>query len=65
MDGGGHAVLTVRTDRGDLVLDNQIEAVLPWYRTPYRYIKRQSETNAGRWTRINDDRVGAVASITR
>ncbi|MEI2383972.1 transglutaminase-like cysteine peptidase [Breoghania sp. JC706] len=65
IDGGGHAVLTVRTDRGDLVLDNQIEAVLPWYRTPYRYIKRQSATNAGRWTAINDDRVGAVASIPR
>nr|WP_245926742.1 transglutaminase-like cysteine peptidase [Breoghania corrubedonensis] len=64
-DGDGHAVLTVRTDRGDLVLDNQIEAVLPWYNTPYRYIKRQSETNAGRWTSINDDRVGAVASIPR
>ncbi|WP_321502774.1 transglutaminase-like cysteine peptidase [Breoghania sp.] len=65
IDGSGHAVLTVRTDRGDLVLDNQIEAVLPWYRTPYRYIKRQSETNAARWTAINDARVGAVASIPR
>ncbi|WP_321339606.1 transglutaminase-like cysteine peptidase [Breoghania sp.] len=65
IDGSGHAVLTARTDRGDLVLDNQIEAVLPWYRTPYRYIKRQSETNAGRWTGINDARVGAVASIPR
>ena len=65
IDGGGHAVLTVRTDRGDLILDNQLEAVLPWYNTPYRYIKRQSATNAARWTAINDDRVGAVASIQR
>ncbi|AXS41102.1 transglutaminase-like cysteine peptidase [Breoghania sp. L-A4] len=62
-DGGGHAVLTARTDRGDLILDNQIEAVLPWYRTPYRYIKRQSETNAAQWRSISDQRVGAVASI--
>lgn len=61
--GGGHAVLTVRTDRGDLILDNQIEAVLPWYRTPYRYIKRQSETDAAQWRAISDQRVGAVASI--
>lgn len=30
----GHAVLTVRTDQGDIILDNQIEAVLPWYSTP-------------------------------
>src|SRR5690554_5791315 len=36
----GHAVLTVRTDHGDVVLDNQIEAVLPWYSTPYRFVKR-------------------------
>ncbi len=64
-DGGGHAVLTVRTDRGDLILDNQIEAVLPWYRTPYRYIKRQSETHAAKWRSISDQRVGAVASIGR
>lgn len=64
-DGGGHAVLTARTDRGDLILDNQIEAVLPWYRTPYRYIKRQSETNSARWRRISDQRVGAVASINK
>lgn len=64
-NGGGHAVLTVRTDRGDLVLDNQIEAVLPWYRTPYRYIKRQSVTNAGRWISISDERVSAVASLGR
>lgn len=62
-DGGGHAVLTARTDRGDLILDNQIEAVLPWYRTPYRYIKRQSETDSAKWRRISDQRVGAVASI--
>lgn len=62
-DGSGHAVLTVRTDRGDLILDNQIEAVLPWYRTPYRYIKRQSETHTAKWRRISDERVGAVASI--
>lgn len=61
--GGGHAVLTARTDRGDLILDNQIEAVLPWFRTPYRYIKRQSETNAAQWRSVSDQRVGAVASI--
>lgn len=59
----GHAVLTVRTDQGDLILDNQIEAVLPWYSTPYRYVKRQSTTTATAWTGISDTRVTTVASI--
>ncbi|WP_417680548.1 transglutaminase-like cysteine peptidase [Roseibium sp.] len=59
----GHAVLTVRTDQGDMILDNQIEAVLPWYSTPYRYIKRQSTRAPAKWTGIADTRVTAVSSV--
>lgn len=59
----GHAVLTVRTDQGDVILDNQIEAVLPWYSTPYRYIKRQSPKDYAKWTGISDDRVTVVGSL--
>ena len=61
---GGHAVLTVRTDHGDMILDNQIEAVLPWYSTPYRYIKRQSASSPVKWTGISDTRVTTVSSIS-
>jgi predicted transglutaminase-like cysteine proteinase len=32
-DGAGQAVLMVRTNRGELVLDNKTEAVLPWSET--------------------------------
>lgn len=39
----GHAVLMVRTDRGDLVLDNKVNAVLPWYETGYIFVKRESQ----------------------
>lgn len=60
---GGHAVLTVRTDHGDMILDNQIEAVLPWYSTPYRYIKRQSAHSPVKWTGITDTRVTTVSSV--
>ncbi|WP_417690005.1 transglutaminase-like cysteine peptidase [Roseibium sp.] len=59
----GHAVLTVRTDQGDMILDNQIEAVLPWYSTPYRYIKRQSTEHPAKWTGIADTRVATVGSV--
>ncbi|MFH6782055.1 MULTISPECIES: transglutaminase-like cysteine peptidase [Methylobacterium] len=42
--GEGHAVLMLRTDRGDLVLDNKTSAVLPWHKTGYTFIKRESQT---------------------
>lgn len=63
-DGAGHAVLMVRTDRGDLVLDNQDGTVKVWNETPYQFIKRQSQANAGQWVQIDDSRetVTAVAS---
>ncbi|MEL6818895.1 MAG: transglutaminase-like cysteine peptidase [Pseudomonadota bacterium] len=51
-DGEGHAVLTVRTDRGDLVLDNLRNEVMMWSDTEYVYLKRQSERHAGHWVDI-------------
>ncbi len=45
--GEGHAVLVVRTDRGDYVLDNKTSSVLPWSRTGYVYIKRESQDVVG------------------
>lgn len=48
-DGEGHAVLTVRTDRGDYILDNLLPEVRLWTRTPYRYLKRTDSRRPGRW----------------
>jgi len=45
----GHAVLTVRTHRGDLILDNKHSKILAWHNTPYTYIKRQSAFNQRKW----------------
>ncbi|TIL76305.1 MAG: transglutaminase [Mesorhizobium sp.] len=62
-DGEGHAVLTVKTDKGDYVLDNLNDDVKPWSVTGYRFIKRQSSTHTGRWVAIiehPDVLVGAV-----
>jgi predicted transglutaminase-like cysteine proteinase len=61
-NGEGHAVLMVRTDRGDLVLDNQDGRVLLWNQTPYTYLKRQSQADAGQWVNLVDDRTTIVAS---
>lgn len=60
-NGDGHAVLTVRTDRADYVLDNLDGTVRQWDKTPYRFLKRQSTKHTGRWTKIKDRR-GQVAS---
>lgn len=60
--GTGHAVLMVRTDRGDLVLDNQDGRVLLWNETPYTFLKRQSQADAGQWVDLLDQRATFVAS---
>ncbi|TIL83677.1 MAG: transglutaminase, partial [Mesorhizobium sp.] len=62
-DGEGHAVLTVRTSKGDYVLDNLDGKVRSWDRTGYRFLKRQAIDNTGRWVSIRDGQpvlVGAV-----
>lgn len=65
-NGEGHAVLTVRTDRGDLVLDNMRDKVLLWSETEYRFLKRQSERHAGRWVKLEDGRATvAVGSVNK
>ncbi len=39
--GEGHAVLMVRTSKGDLILDNARDEVLPSRRTGYEFVKRE------------------------
>ncbi len=51
-NGGGHAVLLVRTDRGDFALDNRRNRILPWNRTGYTYLLRQSQRDPGQWVAI-------------
>jgi len=63
--GEGHAVLMVRTDRGDLVLDNQDGAIRVWNETPYSYVKRQSQNDPAEWVAITDDRAVVTASTNR
>ncbi|MCX5496932.1 transglutaminase-like cysteine peptidase [Kaistia dalseonensis] len=65
VNGDGHAVLTVRTDRGDLVLDNLESRIKLWSDTDYQFVKRQSDVDSGRWVAIDDDRSVLVGSIKR
>jgi predicted transglutaminase-like cysteine proteinase len=48
----GHAVLTVTTDKGDVVLDNRRNDILSWSDTGYTYLKRQSAGDPMKWVSL-------------
>jgi predicted transglutaminase-like cysteine proteinase len=52
--GEGHAVLTVKTNKGEFVLDNQESEVLLWSKTGYRFIKRQSQRDQNTWVALGE-----------
>lgn len=64
-NGDGHAVLTVRTDRADYALDNLKDKIMPWNKTEYRFLKRQSSRHSGKWISIDDPRRSVVGSVKR
>ncbi len=49
LEGQGHAILTVKTDHGDFILDNLTDRIRPWTATGYRYVKRQSQQDPNVW----------------
>lgn len=57
----GHAVLTVVTNRGDLVLDNKVDAIRPWTQTPYTYYLRQSRSDPRKWVNLSAGDLGTRA----
>ena len=63
--GDGHAVLTVKTDKGDFVLDNQEEQVLLWSDTGYRFVKRQSQTDPNVWVSLGDPHAATATATAR
>jgi predicted transglutaminase-like cysteine proteinase len=63
-EGAGHAVMMVRTDRGDFVLDNKRNAVLPWHRTGYTYVKREGD-DASSWASLGGAFVSPVTTAGR
>jgi predicted transglutaminase-like cysteine proteinase len=56
--GTGHLVLVVATTKGDLVLDNLTEAIRPWQRTSYQWLKIQSAVDARFWYGIKTPQSG-------
>lgn len=62
-DGEGHAVLTIRTEQGDYVLDNLTDEILNWQDTDYTYLKRQANNHTGRWVTIDTSTNLLVGSV--
>jgi predicted transglutaminase-like cysteine proteinase len=48
----GHAVLIVRTDAGDLVLDNLTDRVKKWSDTGYIFLRMQNPDAPSRWVNV-------------
>ena len=63
--GEGHAVLTVTTDKGDYVLDNQNKDILPWWKTGYHFVKRQSQSNPNVWVSLGNLRPAIATATSR
>ncbi len=47
-----HAVLVLRTDEGDFVLDNLTSRIKPWDKTGYSFLRMQDPTAPSGWTAV-------------
>ena len=63
--GEGHAVLTVKTDKGEFILDNQQEDVQLWSDSGYRFVKRQSQNDPNVWIALGDPRPATATATSR
>ena len=52
--GEGHAVLTIKTDRGEFILDNMTDRIVSADKTGYRFVKRQSQQDPNVWVSIGE-----------
>ena len=61
----GHAVLTVKTDKGEFILDNENEKILPSTETGYRFVKRQAQSNGNIWVSLGTSAPAAATASAR
>ena len=66
-DGEGHAVLTARTQAGDVILDNRSNEIRLWTKTPYEFVMRQSSRNPQVWVYLEraPDKAPVPISVVR
>ena len=64
-NGDGHAVLTIKTDKGEFILDNQNPEILLWSETGYRFVKRQSQSDPNIWVGLGEPRPAIATATSR
>ncbi len=65
LHGDGHAVLTVKTDKGEFILDNQRDDIMLWSDTGYRFVKRQSQADPNLWVSLGDPHTAPATATSR
>ena len=64
-NGDGHAVLTVKSDKGEYILDNETSDILLWSDTGYRFVKRQSQADPNTWVSLGEPRNAPATASSR
>jgi predicted transglutaminase-like cysteine proteinase len=64
-NGDGHAILTVKTDKGEFILDNQTDEILLWSDTGYRFVKRQSQSDPNVWVSLGEPHAAPATASAR
>ncbi len=64
-NGDGHAVLTVKTDKGEFILDNQTDDIVLWSDTGYRFVKRQSQSDPNVWVALGNQQTAPATATAR
>ena len=60
---GGHLVLLVATTKGNLVLDNLTDEIVPWQTTDYQWLKIQSAGDAKAWYEVKASARPCLTSV--
>ena len=63
--GDGHAILTVKTDKGEYILDNETNDILLWSDTGYRFVKRQSQVDPNVWIALGNTQPAPATASSR
>ena len=65
LEGNGHTILTVKTDRGDYVLDNMVGEIRLWDETGYKFVKRQSQSDPNVWVSIGPASMPVTTAVVK
>lgn len=58
-----HAVLIVRTSKGEFVMDNLTDEMVDWRDSGYRWVIRQSAERPQRWVRVLDETPAEIRDV--